>query len=344
MAEKNVTCHIPKPAIDFNPPVYHVLPAAKPFHLDGNIEKDFWEDIPYTCDFADISGPGFPVPRFRTRAKMCWDQDNLYIAALLEGDEIWASITERDAVIFHDNDFEIFVDPDSDTQQYYEFEMNALNTVWDLMLTKAYRDNGSPVNSFDIKGLQSAVHINGGLNNPQGRNSSWSVEVVFPFTSFMECLGGKKRPETGDFWRMNFSRVQWLVDVKDGHYEKRLGSDGTSPLPEDNWVWAPTGVVNIHYPELWGFVFFTDSPQKEFAIPELEKQKWALRTLYYEEHRFWDENGRFTDKLEELTSLPPSFPVCIETTKHFFEISCQSAEGGTLYILADGKTVYLPGE
>ena len=31
--------------------------------------------------------------------------------------------------------------------------MNALNTVWDLLLTKAYRDGGSPVNSFDIKGM-----------------------------------------------------------------------------------------------------------------------------------------------------------------------------------------------
>ncbi len=345
MSNKEVNYHIPKPRITFSPPIYHCLPAPGPFHLDGNIEKDFWKDIPYTCDFADISGPDFPVPRFRTRAKMCWDQDNLYIAALLEGDEIWASVTEHDDVIFRDNDFEIFVDPDSDTQKYYEFEMNALNTVWDLMLTKAYRDNGSPINSFDIKGLRTAVHINGSLNEPGPQNISWSVEVVFPFTSFMECLGDKKRPVPGDYWRMNFSRVQWLVDVKDGRFQKRTGSDGQTPLPEDNWVWAPTGVINIHYPELWGFVFFADSPAAQYSIPEIERQKWVLRTLYYEQHRYWDENQKFTDNLEELTSQPLPFPVCIETTRHSFEISCQAADGsGILYLLADGNTVFLPGE
>ncbi|CEN48597.1 hypothetical protein CCAN2_1920045 [Capnocytophaga canimorsus] len=50
-----------------------------------------------------------------------------------------ATLKERDTVIFHNNDFEIFLDPDNDSHNYYEFEINALNTVWDLFLTKPYR-------------------------------------------------------------------------------------------------------------------------------------------------------------------------------------------------------------
>ena len=87
-----------------------------------------------------------PAPRFGTRVKMLWDDENLYIGAQLYGDEIWGNVTGRDEVIFQDNDFEIFIDPDSDTQQYYEFEMNVLNTVWDLFLPAAYRDGGNAVN------------------------------------------------------------------------------------------------------------------------------------------------------------------------------------------------------
>ena len=30
-----------------------------------------------------------PLPRFVTRAKMLWDDENLYVAAVLDGDEIW---------------------------------------------------------------------------------------------------------------------------------------------------------------------------------------------------------------------------------------------------------------
>ena len=63
---------------------------------------------------------------------MLWDDEYFYFAAELIEDQIWATLTERDSVIFYDNDFEIFIDPDGDSHQYYEFEINALNTVWDL--------------------------------------------------------------------------------------------------------------------------------------------------------------------------------------------------------------------
>ena len=131
----NIT--IPVPAVPFAPPVYTCHRAKKPFELDGNINKPFWEDAPYTDEFLDIEGSHMPLPRFVTRAKMLWDDENLYVAAVLDGDEIWGHQTERDSVIFLDNDFEIFVDPDSDTYHYYEFEMNVLNTVWDLFLSEA---------------------------------------------------------------------------------------------------------------------------------------------------------------------------------------------------------------
>src|SRR3712207_6853585 len=32
---------------------------------------------------------------------------------------------QHDAIIYHDNDFEVFIDPDNDTHQYFEIEVNA---------------------------------------------------------------------------------------------------------------------------------------------------------------------------------------------------------------------------
>ncbi len=52
------------------------------------------------------------APRFRTRAKVLWDENYLYIAAELEEPHVWATLTNHDfAVIFHDPDFEVFIDP-----------------------------------------------------------------------------------------------------------------------------------------------------------------------------------------------------------------------------------------
>ncbi len=337
-----ISYRIPKPAVEFDPPVYLCRKTSKAFTLDGSIMKDFWADVPFTDDFIDIEGFTRPAPRYRTRVKMQWDEKNFYIAALLEGPEIWATVTERDEVIFNDNDFEIFIDPDSDTQQYLEFEMNAYNTVWDLLLTKAYRDNGKPINSFDIKGLKTCVHICGELNNPSYPNKYWSLEVVIPFESLLECTQTGKIPDEGEFYRVNFSRVQWLTDA-DGHtYKKTIDPAVGKPYPEDNWVWAPTGVINIHYPELWGYVFFTKTQDSglSYSIPEDEKIKWELRKLYYAEHRYYDTHGRFTGILNELAETPHCYDVRIETTSHSFEISCDSHDGtNRIVIFSDGKTI-----
>ena len=189
---------IPKPDISFNPPVYYCRRATKPFELDGRLDKEFWEDAEFTDAFVDIEGDKREKPRFVTRAKMLWDDDNLYVGAVLEGNEIWGHLTERDSVIFQDNDFEIFIDPDSDTHQYYEFEMNAKNTVWDLFLTKTYRDGGKPLNGFDLHGMRSAVYIDGVLNDPSADNQRWSVEVVIPFSAVNECAKKKRHPKSGE--------------------------------------------------------------------------------------------------------------------------------------------------
>lgn len=346
---------IPFPIIDFAPPVYACRYNPKPFTLDGNLDKEFWREIPFTEEFRDIEGPTRPEPRFRTRAKVAWDDNNVYFGAVLEGDEIWGHVTERDDVIFRDNDFEIFIDPDSDTQQYYEFEMNARNTVWDLLLTKAYRDGGKPVNAFDIKGLRTAVKICGELNNAKADNTCWSVEVVMPFTTLIECTKKTAKPVCGDYWRLNFSRVQWKINRAEDCYEKQTDPETGNPLPEDNWVWAPTGVINIHYPEMWGFLFFTDEQgNADCTIPEDEKRKWQLRQIYYLERHHLEDCGSYSADLDGLFSkvgdtpetgsllMRPSFDVLLETTAHTFVASCRSIEdNGILYVTSDGKTGYI---
>ena len=337
------------PRIAIRPPVYFCPRAKGEFKLDGNIHKAFWENVPFTEPFVDISGPDFPTPRFRTRAKMCWDNDNLYIAALLEGSEIWATITQRDRVIYYDNDFEVFMDPSSSTHDYLEMEMNALNTQWDLMLTRPYRDGGRSVTGWDIKGLETAVHIDGQLNDPKAENRAWSVEIKIPFASVMEtyskeenppelerCYPARTAPRAGEFWRMNFSRVQWHVSTEGGTYERCTDERG-KVLPEDNWVWAPTGLIDIHCPEFWSFVFFTENGEP-CDIPENELKKLKLRLIYYAEHAWFEEHGCFTTDLSDLTTNALPEDTRVETTSRTFLISCAAAGGGRVYLQSDGYT------
>lgn len=327
------------PRISFAPPVYQCRRAVKPFVLDGNLDKEFWQDAEFTELFADIEGADMKTPRFETRAKMLWDDEYLYVGAELKGTEIWGSLTERDCVIFYDNDFEIFIDPDSDTHQYFEYEMNVLNTVWDLFLHRPYRDGGRALNGWDIHGLRSAVRVDGEINNPNAENKRWMVEVVIPFAALYEMAKEQRPPKAGEYYRVNFSRVQWDVDVVDNKFVKRTDENG-NVLPENNWVWAPTGVINIHYPELWAFVFFTED-KENYEIPAREYAAWELRKVYYYEHLFCDANGRYTENPEELGCAEP-LKLCpeIQVTTRGFEatVFCEE-ENIRIMIRDDGKIV-----
>ncbi|MFS0726514.1 carbohydrate-binding family 9-like protein [Paenibacillus sp. 1P07SE] len=353
---------VPEPDLAYAPRMYTCLRATEALELDGRLDKPFWAKAPWTEDFVDIEGDKRPLPVKRTRVKMLWDDDYFYIGAELEEDEIWATLTERDSVIFQDNDFEIFIDPDGDTHQYYEFEINALGTVWDLLLVTPYRDGGPPVNGWDIRGLRTAVHIDGELNNPAAVNRSWSVEVAMPWDALKECAAHGRPPVAGQWWRVNFSRVQWRVEVQEGEYRKVTDPATGRPYPEDNWVWSPQGVVNMHYPELWGYVVFEDGealatgqmaamqgngqelrmqPDAAWAMPPDERVKWRLRRLYYRQREYYARHGRFTDDLTLLARGERELngpELRIETGTGLFRIAAPSAEGAAIYwIREDGR-------
>lgn len=155
--------------------------ASNPPAIDGKLDDPAWQAAPWSSDFVDIEGTRKPLPRFRTRAKMLWDDDYFYIAAQLEEPHLWAKLTQHDAVIFQDPDFEVFLDPDGDNQNYDELELNALNTTWDLFLPKAYRDGGPAQNERELAGLKSAVALDGTLNDPRDIDNGWTVEIAIPW-------------------------------------------------------------------------------------------------------------------------------------------------------------------
>ena len=182
--------------------------AGKPPIIDGKLNDAAWDAAPWSDDFVDIEGAKKPRPRQRTRMKMLWDDRHLYIAAQLDETHVWATLTQHDSIIFHDNDFEVFIDPDADSHLYAELEINALNTTWDLLLTKPYKNKGHAIDAWEIPGLQTAVHVDGTINDPRDVDRGWSVEIAWPWKSLKAISNCPVPPRDGDQWRINFSRVR----------------------------------------------------------------------------------------------------------------------------------------
>src|SRR5690606_40206668 len=129
---------------------------------------------PWSSEFIDIEGSHQQTPSYSTRFKMLWDDNNLYILAVLQEPHIWATLKQRDAIIYQDNDFEVFIKPKHSAPWYYEIEINALNTIMDLMMPKPYRFGGHALLQWDVKNLQTAVHIECSLNSPKDIDKQWT--------------------------------------------------------------------------------------------------------------------------------------------------------------------------
>lgn len=276
------------------PALYVAKKIDVPICIDGKMDHT-WDLAPWSSAFVDIEGTHQPAPPYKTQFKMLWDEENMYIYARIEEPHVWGTLKKRDAIIYHDNDFEIFLKPNLASPIYYEIEINALNTLMDLMMPKPYRFGGKALMHWDTKAIKSAVHIEGTLNDPSDTDKYWDVEIAIPFKSLGK-FGVTATPALNSYWRMNFSRVQWQHEIHDGQYFRKKNNNKL--LPEDNWVWSPIGLINMHYPERWGYLFFTQQ-QTQPPLPPSYRAKKIAWNIHYLLQLYKNKNQNFPSQIKD---------------------------------------------
>lgn len=241
------------------PKHYIVNKINDQINIDGRDDELAWNNAIYTDDFIDIEGS--KTPSQKTNVKMLWDEKFLYVFAKLYENHIWGDITKRDEVIYYNNDFEVFINPNDDVFSYGEIEINALGTEWDLFLNRPYRLKGKADSSWDINGLKSAVDMSGTLNDPNDLDDYWTLEIAIPLKEIekLNTSGKDEKVISGDVWRINFSRVNWDFEINNGVYSRK--KENGKYLPEYNWVWSPQGIINMHVPENWGYLVFSENDE-----------------------------------------------------------------------------------
>jgi hypothetical protein len=247
-----------------------------PILIDGNLNKAVWHNAQKSPRFVDmISGaPGF----FDTRAAALWDEQALYIAFWVEEPFVEAKLKQRDATIFQENDVEVFIDGGD---CYYEFEINALNTVYEVFFIwkdayhrfdanefnvhtrQAYSFGGNhdrdpstfwlgthvrglrwAFTDWDFPGLHSGVQIQGTLNDNSDIDKGWTVELSFPWSGMTRLADGRSLPpHDGDVWRIFFGRFGKLTIGN-----KTIGNAMS---------WIPIGDHDNHLPERFTPVVFS---------------------------------------------------------------------------------------
>jgi len=242
--------------------------------IDGRLDEPCWRNAVRSPRFHDLvhATPG----RFDTRAAVLWDDEHLYVGYWIEEPNVEAHHTQRDALIYEDNDVELFI---AGRDAYYELEVNARGTIYEVFFVweEAYERGGfsqrpefvreadgvRPFDgvdfrhprgrrigywNWDLPGLRWAVHVDGTLNDVTDVDRGWTVEIAVPWRSLAPLAQADGRalpPRDGDVWAMDFSRFNT--------------HKAPSPARDSGgWAWSPHGVWDSHVPELFTQVTFSD--------------------------------------------------------------------------------------
>lgn len=248
--------------------------------IDGNIDKPIWQNATWSKRFVDMVTGDFGM--YNTQSAILWNDTHLYFAFKAEEPYLEAKLTERDSIIFLENDLEIFIDGGN---CYYELEVNAANTIYEVFFIwkDAYLKGGKydtpqfdvhqkdaytfggdydrtgasfwkgtnprgirwAFTDFDMEGLETAVQLDGTLNDNNDIDKGWSLEIAIPWESLKILGNGRTVPPTnGDIWNMFLGRFQKLV------------LSGKEVQPHPAMALNSHGIYDTHMPSKWSKIEF----------------------------------------------------------------------------------------
>jgi hypothetical protein len=201
--------------------------------ITGNVEKPVWKSLPATMEFV-LATTGKPASQ-RTWAKACWDDRNLYFAFWCEDMDIWNDMRNRNDRVWLHEAIEIFLVPGQDATWYYEFQFSPRNVVRDVLVHNPTRERADYVfdGDWECVGMETAVQMEGTLDDRSDQDAWWSMEIRIPFAA-LDLRSGQP-PAEGEEWLINFNRVErapveefisWSPtyrDPADFHYPPRFG-------------------------------------------------------------------------------------------------------------------------
>jgi hypothetical protein len=223
--------------------------------IDGKLDEEFWE----TVRPIELKAFG-AAPDLKTKVKVFSDKEHLYIGAHLPDEHIWSEHEERDSALWNEEVLEVFIDPDRDGKDYLELQINPLGTIFDAhFAVRLGRGEGSrddqieQAKSWNMDGLESAVHVEGTVNDDSDKDQHWSVELKLPYA---EIPGVDAPPSRGDSWAVNFYR-----------YDR---PDKRRTLA---YAWSKPSGGSFHQVERFGTLKFAGPPSKQRRLnPEQIKK------------------------------------------------------------------------
>jgi hypothetical protein len=216
-----------QPAAREGPPVDRTAEcrwAADAVAIDGKADEPAWKDAQVLQRWV-VFWQQRPA-KSATRARLLWDDKNLYFSADMDDADLYADVKQHNDRTWENDVFELFFKPAQDRLTYYELQVNAANTRLELFLPSrgagGYR-RFAPTTRF---GMESAVRLQGTLNDWRDADKGWAVEGSIPWSAFAPSGG---RPKSGATWKFALCRYDYSVAFD------RPETSSTAPLTQPDF-------------------------------------------------------------------------------------------------------------
>lgn len=187
--------------------------AAEEFVIDGKADEPAWAAAQRIDHFyLPWLGDQSRSAQSATEARLLWNREYLYFFAELEDADVFADVKEHDGQTWDNDVFELFFKPADDKAGYYEFQVNAAATVFDMFWP---RRDVSSFDRFKSEGefqLESKVGLRGTLNQRHDKDEGWSVEGRIPWRDLVRTGG---RPVVDEVWRFALCRYNYSNNIKE---------------------------------------------------------------------------------------------------------------------------------
>lgn len=210
---------------------------SHPIRIDGILDEAEWSMVSAIKEFVSCIDGNPDVTK--TEARICWDEERLYVAFKCYDSEIQSTFRNRDDPIYEEEVVEVFIDPNCNMKSYYEINVSPLNVVYDALIfnPKGTRSGMKVDVEWNCEGIETAVKIHLDQAEKERKNQFWTVEMAIPFKSLSEAPSIP--PHDGDIWRVNLYRIE------------------RSPKPEFI-SWSPTLRPDFHVPSAFGRLIFKE--------------------------------------------------------------------------------------
>ena len=204
------------------PRLFECRRARGTITIDGKLDEPAWKAAQYLDDFR-LPG-SFAKPESPSSARLLWDDQNLYLAMVMQDFDVYATHKEHDSRTWEDDVAELFLKPSDHAHHYYELQVNALNTKLDLLIPRRGAGNLDRFTPWQ-SGMASAVVVKGTLHEWRDKDKGWMVEAAIPLKAFLKDT---PKPQIGDRWRFAVCRYDYSVYLE----RQELSSSARLPVSD----------------------------------------------------------------------------------------------------------------